>query len=184
MTVTWRCSGAVVPAGTLPQRASPSPRACLRKRPPLLHPWLRLVMSGPRTPPGPRSRARSGRPARTRRSCCCAGCRALSICVACAREHGREALLSPLTEGLDIPRDLDLGDRSARVSAATLVVVTVQVLREGGQRGQDGRTRNSSVRSTGVPSTGAGSSVVGSIPPAAVLSSVARPSGPTVPNTV
>ncbi|QTI50314.1 hypothetical protein JYK04_08191 [Streptomyces nojiriensis] len=54
----------------------------------------------------------------------------------------------------------------------------------GSQYRQDGRTRSSSVRSTGVPSTGAGSSAVGSIPPAAVLSSVARPSGPTVPNTV
>ncbi len=54
----------------------------------------------------------------------------------------------------------------------------------GSQCQQDGRTRSSSVRSTGVPSTGAGSSAVGSIPPAAVLSSVARPSEPTVPNTV
>lgn len=52
------------------------------------------------------------------------------------------------------------------------------------QHRQDGRTRNSSVRSTGVPSTGAGFSTVGSIPPAATLSSVVRPSGPTVPNTV
>lgn len=54
----------------------------------------------------------------------------------------------------------------------------------GSQCRQDGRTRRSSVRSTGVPSTGAGSSAVGWIPPAAILSSVARPSGPTVPNTV
>ncbi|MFJ3833746.1 hypothetical protein ACIPWI_38260 [Streptomyces sp. NPDC090046] len=30
----------------------------------------------------------------------------------CAREHGREALLSPLTEVLTVPRDLDLGDRA------------------------------------------------------------------------
>ncbi len=54
----------------------------------------------------------------------------------------------------------------------------------GGRYGQVCRTRSSSVRSVGVPSTGVGFSVVGWIPPAAVLSSVARPSGPTVPNTV
>ncbi|MEY2233756.1 hypothetical protein AB8A24_36150, partial [Streptomyces sp. BF23-19] len=34
----------------------------------------------------------------------------------CAREYGREVLLGPLTEGLDVPRDLDLdldfGDRA------------------------------------------------------------------------
>ncbi|MFI1651334.1 hypothetical protein ACH4XT_31010 [Streptomyces avidinii] len=30
----------------------------------------------------------------------------------CAREYGREALLRPLTEGLDVPRDLDLGNRA------------------------------------------------------------------------
>lgn len=59
-----------------------------RRRTPLPHPWLRPalrrtgwpnararpVRSGPRSPPGSRSGARSGRPARTRRSCCCAGC--------------------------------------------------------------------------------------------------------------
>lgn len=54
----------------------------------------------------------------------------------------------------------------------------------GHQGRQVGRTRSSSDRATGVPSTGAGSCDVGSIPPAAILSSVFRPAGPTVPNTV
>ncbi|MGW6984429.1 hypothetical protein ACWGE1_34105 [Streptomyces sp. NPDC054932] len=30
----------------------------------------------------------------------------------CDREHGREARLGPLAEGLDVRRDLDLGDRA------------------------------------------------------------------------
>lgn len=66
----------------------------------------------------------------------------------------------------------------------TIAAAAASARAAGSQCRQDGRTRSSSVRSTGVPSTGAGSSAVGSIPPAAVLSSVARPSGPTVPNTV
>ncbi len=48
----------------------------------------------------------------------------------------------------------------------------------------DWRTLSSSVRRAGVPSTGAGSSVVGSTPPAAILSRVFRPAAPTVPKTV
>lgn len=130
----------------------------------------------------------------------------------CAREYGREVLLGPLTEGLDVPRDLDLdldfGDRARaldRLHALTTPLAArpapprrpLETRRRSGrgfgvgsgrwgvsQCRQVGRTWSSSVRSTGVPSTGAGSSAVGSIPPAAVLSSVARPSGSTVPNTV
>lgn len=50
-----------------------------------------------RTPQGPR--------------CCAAGAGGRRS-AGCARERGREALAGPLAEGLDVPRDLDLGDRA------------------------------------------------------------------------
>lgn len=75
------------------------------------------------------------------------------------------------------------GERGPGSGLLPLVWAHAQTV-AGRQCRPDGRTQNSSVRSTGVPSTGAGSSAVGWIPPAATLSSVARPSGPTVPNTV
>lgn len=270
----------------------------LRRRPqlPLPHPWLRPalrrtcwpnararpVTSGPRTLQGPRSRARSGRPARPRRSCCCAGCRTdtvdpcsvpastdaqrswgplelgdrargprpglvegapcrsgtrvcwsahvcglcqPAVCRTSARRTGHSVAryLNRTTadtlwkrdtghgpggpaRGRHSPRPDHAADHTARARvrlwvsrvaarsgstttpagsrADVIAVVAASVRAVGCQCRQDGRTRSSSVRSTGVPSTGAGSSAVGSIPPAAVLSSVARPSGPTVPNTV
>ncbi|MEU7606059.1 hypothetical protein AB0B44_34955, partial [Streptomyces sp. NPDC041003] len=46
-----------------------------------------------------------------RRSRCCAAGAGGRRSVGRAREYGREARLGPLTEGLDVPRDLDLGNR-------------------------------------------------------------------------
>lgn len=86
-------------------------------------------------------------------------------------ESGELAVV--LTRLTAVARPVAQPDRADHADRATMC-----------QRRQDGRTLSSSVRSTGVPSTGAGSCAVGSIPPAAILSSVSKPAAPTVPNTV
>ncbi|MFF5484572.1 hypothetical protein [Streptomyces virginiae] len=63
-----------------------------------------LPLRGPLRPPRPHPALLLLRRARDRHR----------LSVVCAREHERAALLGPLTEGQDVPRDsdLDLGDRA------------------------------------------------------------------------